>query len=68
MIAPDTVGIPGAELVLQGLHDLHQGHESTGALLVAIGATRLRALGFDIPRVYDSREHRLYEHLAKREG
>lgn len=64
----DTTGVPGAELVLPGLCDLHEGRESTEALLVAIGATRLRALGFDVPSVYADPEHRLYAHLARRDG
>ncbi len=43
--------LPGAELVLPGLDDLHRGEVNTvGALLVAIAATRLTEAGLDVPR------------------
>jgi hypothetical protein len=43
--------LPGAELVLPGLSDLHSGDSNTiGALLVAIAATRLTEAGLDIPK------------------
>jgi hypothetical protein len=67
-MTPDTTGVPGEELVLPGLRDLHEGRESTEALLVAIGATRLRALGFEVPAGPPQPEHRLYDHLAQRQG
>jgi hypothetical protein len=67
-MSPDTTGVPGAELVLPGLRDLREGRESTEALLVAIGATRLRALGFEVPAGPSDPEHRLYDHLVQREG
>ncbi len=38
----DTTGLPGAALIEQGLRDLALGHESEAALLVLIGAPRLR--------------------------
>jgi hypothetical protein len=49
--------LPGAELILPGLRDLHNGESNTiGALLVAgakraygIAATRLTQAGLDIP-------------------
>ena len=41
--------LPGAELILPGLRDLHNGESNTiGALLVAIAATRLTQAGLDI--------------------
>jgi len=47
--------LPGAEIILPGLDDLHQEEPHTvGALLVAIAATRLTEAGLDIPK----------EHLA----
>jgi hypothetical protein len=67
-MTPDTTGVPGEELVLPDLRDLHEGRDSAEALLVAIGATRLRALGFEAPLGPSNPEHRLYEHLAQREG
>jgi len=39
--------------------------ESVPALLVSIGAPRLRRLGFRIPRTIPEPEHRLYELLAR---
>lgn len=42
---------PGADLILSGLDDLHQGQTNTiGALLVAIAATRLAEAGLAVPR------------------
>jgi hypothetical protein len=57
---------PGYELVHDGLRDLAEGRESAAALLVLIGAPRLRRLGIEIPRsdVADP-EQRLYELLAR---
>jgi hypothetical protein len=43
--------LPGAEIILPGLRELHNGESNTiGALLVAIAATRLTEVGFDIPK------------------
>jgi hypothetical protein len=43
--------LPGAELILPGLEDLHNGKTNTvGALLVAIAATRLIESGLDFPQ------------------
>lgn len=42
--------LPGADLVSQGLTDLTAGALTAEALLVQIGAPRLRALGIDVPR------------------
>ena len=42
--------LPGAELILPGLDDLHHGKTNTvGSLLVAIAATRLAEAGLDVP-------------------
>jgi hypothetical protein len=54
--------------VLPGLQDLRDGRGSVHALLVAIGASRLRELGFDVPSGPPNPEHRLYESLATSEG
>ena len=56
--------LPGHELVLKGLDDLARGIESQEALLVSIGAPRLRQAGIDVPEPLASPEHRLYERLA----
>ena len=43
--------LPGAELILPGLNDLHHGKTNTvGSLLVAIAATRLAEAGLDVPK------------------
>lgn len=55
--------LPGQELIEQGIHDLSRGVESISALLVSIGAPRLRRLGFRLPATFPSAEHRLYELL-----
>lgn len=56
--------LPGHELVLKGLEDLARGIESQEALLVSIGAPRLRQAGFEVPEPLASPEHRLYKRLA----
>jgi hypothetical protein len=70
----DTTGLPGADLIEQGLRDLAAGRESEASLLVLIGAPRLTQLGLIIPpppaewfgTTRDpSPEHRLYEVLAR---
>jgi hypothetical protein len=43
--------LPGAETILPGLNDLHNGEFNTiGALLIAIASTRLSQAGLDIPK------------------
>lgn len=56
-------GLPGADLVEQGLSDLAAGRESIPALLVSIGAPRLRQVGIDVVAPLPSPEHRLYQRL-----
>jgi hypothetical protein len=59
--------LPGHELVLTGIEDLRHGRRSAEALLVAIGAARLRAGGLDLPAIPAGDrypEHELYELLA----
>jgi hypothetical protein len=57
--------LPGADLVEEGLADLRRGVESIPALLVLIGAPRLRSCGVDVPeRSIERPEHRLYARLA----
>jgi hypothetical protein len=60
--------LPGADLIRQGLHDLEAGVESVPALLVLVGAPRLRRLGFDIADTPYFPEDRLYAHLAATHG
>jgi hypothetical protein len=58
-------GLPGAEIVERGIEDLARGLDSEEALLVSIGATRLRRIGIAIPEALDAPEDRLYERLAR---
>lgn len=61
-------GLPGEDLVRRGIADLERGVESVEALLVSIGAPRLRRLGFAVSEPFPSPEHRLYELLRERYG
>jgi len=63
-----TAELPGEDLVRRGIADLAAGVESTEALLVSIGAPRLRRLGLDVPEPLLSPEHRLYELLRAEHG
>ncbi|HEY0139253.1 MAG TPA: hypothetical protein VGF48_00075 [Thermoanaerobaculia bacterium] len=60
--------LPGADLIREGLRDLEQGVESVPALLVLVGAPRLRSLGLDVPDTPDFPEDRLYAALAVEHG
>ncbi|HEY3306060.1 MAG TPA: hypothetical protein VGL70_21270 [Candidatus Binatia bacterium] len=61
----DFSPFPGGELVRKGLEDLAAGRESEAALLVLIGAPRLRRLGFKVPEPgLKIPEHELYRLLA----
>lgn len=58
--------LPGDDLIQQGIADLRAGKESTAALLVCIGAPRLRRLGLELPNnLPPNPEHRLYDLLAE---
>jgi hypothetical protein len=56
--------LPGADLIREGLRDLERGVESVPALLVLVGAPRLRRIGLDVPDTDYFPEDRLYEKLA----
>ena len=60
----DARELPGEDLVRRGIADLESGTESVEALLVSIGAPRLKALGFAVPPSFPAPEHRLYALLA----
>jgi hypothetical protein len=60
--------LPGEDLVLQGIRDLERGVESPEALLVSIGAPRLRRLGFALPNALPTPEQRLYKLLSEEHG
>lgn len=56
--------LPGGVLIEKGLEDLRDGKETVEALLVSVGAPRLRRIGLDVPAPFDRPERRLYERLA----
>ena len=62
----DLEGLPGGALVSQGLRDLARGENTVAALLVLVGAPRLRRLGLPVPETpIHEVEHVLYERLAE---
>jgi hypothetical protein len=61
--------LPGADLIESGLADLARGARTAPALLVAIGAPRLRELGVEVPpSPVAAPEHALYALLAESAG
>jgi hypothetical protein len=61
-----STSLPGYELVSEGLADLAAGRETESALLVAMAAPRLQALGFDVPAGGGEQpSHQLYELLSR---
>jgi hypothetical protein len=61
-----NAALPGGEIIDTGLQDLRDGRETIAALLVAIGAPRLRRLGLKLPdHLPREPEHRLYDLLAE---
>jgi hypothetical protein len=65
LAAPVAGALPGYELVSAGLTDLIAGRETEASLVVAMAASRLRALGVDVPQTSVAfPSHRLYELLA----
>lgn len=57
--------LPGGDWIEEGIADLARGVESVSAMLVSIGAPRLRQLGLAIPETLSSPERRLYDELWK---
>ena len=76
MTGPETAALdrvpaalPGANLVAAGIEALRRGETTEEALLVLIGAWRLRAAGLDVPATPDletSPEIALYGMIAAR--
>ena len=61
--------LPGAELVEAGMAALERGEHTTEALLVALAAPRLRALGLNVPQAADGlRTPNLALYAAVRDG
>jgi hypothetical protein len=63
-----TAGLPGADLIEVGLRDLSHGTESVESLLVSIAASRLRALGIEVPTPLENPELTLYHRLVAVHG
>ncbi|HEU4931431.1 MAG TPA: hypothetical protein VFT48_05090 [Pyrinomonadaceae bacterium] len=60
--------LPANDLIATGIEDLQSSLESIPALLVAIGAPKLRSLGLKVPENLPSNpEHRLYDLLSASE-
>ena len=60
--------LPGSDLIVAGIRDLESEKETLAALLVAIGAPKLRSLGLELPPHLPSNpEHRLYDLLSASE-
>ena len=60
--------LPAQDLIVAGIEDLRSRRETIAALLVAVGAPKLRSLGFEIPSHLPANpEHRLYDLLASTE-
>jgi hypothetical protein len=57
--------LPGNDLIVMGVEDLLHRRQTIPALLVAIGAPKLRSLGLEVPENLPSTpEHRLYDLLS----
>ncbi|HJT28028.1 MAG TPA: hypothetical protein VJ784_11510 [Pyrinomonadaceae bacterium] len=57
--------LPGNDLIVMGVEDLLHQRQTIPALLVAIGAPKLRSLGLEVPEDLPSTpEHRLYDLLS----
>ena len=65
---PTLTGLPGEDLVRKGIEDLSRGTETLEALLVSVGAPRLRREGIEVPRPISDAETRLYLLLARDHG
>lgn len=61
--------LPGQDVITTGIEDLWGDRETIPALLVAVGAPKLRRLGLNLPPVLPSNpEHRLYDLLSFNES
>ena len=60
--------LPGNDLITAGVEDLRNHRQTIAALLVAIGAPKLRSLGLELPEnLPTTPEHRLYDLLSATE-
>ena len=65
MPIPILDALPGGDIVAEGLRDLEAGLETAPALLVSIGAARLRGAGVEVAPAFSDPERRLYDLLAR---
>jgi hypothetical protein len=65
--AIDLDGLPGADLVIDGVADLRGGKDTAYAALVRTAAARLREIGISVPEGASPQpsSHRLYELLSQ---
>jgi hypothetical protein len=70
MTVDELEGLPGAEIVLQGIADLEAGRRSVYASAVQCAAPRLRRAGLDAPSVKGGSPaaHELYRQLSEELG
>ena len=61
----ETTGLPGAQLVEEGIADLARGLETVPSRLVSIGSPRLRLLGFEVQPALPDAERRLHRLLEQ---
>jgi hypothetical protein len=63
---PRMDGLPGADLVRQGIGDLEEGRDTVAAALTQMAAPRFRTIGLEVPQTGSAGPagHRLYELLA----
>jgi hypothetical protein len=65
---PQMSSLPAHDLITDGIRDLQSQRETIPALLVAIGAPKLRSLGLELPEHLPSNpEHQLYDLLSATE-
>ncbi len=60
--------LPGGDLIEVGLADLQRGELTVAALLVSIGAPKLRLFGYSVPAPISDPEHGLYALLAREDA
>lgn len=60
--------LPGDELIDAGVRDLAGGRRTVAALVVSIGAPRLRLLGIDVVAPIADAEHELFRVLAEQDA
>jgi hypothetical protein len=60
--------LPGGDMLRKGFSDLKNGAVTPNALLVLIGAPRLRKIGFQVSSTTNNPEHALYDLLSRNDS